>query len=201
MSKSEINSPILQLQRSQSSLRRLLKQIGNETLIEAYLIFINPEFHLFNAPLNQPIIYPTQLKRFLNQLVAKRHHIKDRQIKTAEKLLSLHVFDNPYNRMPLYHYENLEKGILCGSCGCYNTQISERLFIVCNKCGKKERIESALLRCLEEFILLFPNEKLTTKKVLDWCKVINSEKQVRRVLVENFEHIGWGKSSHFVKKQ
>lgn len=201
LSKTEINNPVLQLQRSQSSLRRLLKQVGYDTSIDAYLIFINSEFHLFNAPLHLPIIYPTQLNRYLKQLNAKKNYIKDRQVKMAEKLLSLHLMDNPYNRLPLYQYENLNKGILCGSCGSFSTQISKRLFIICNKCGKKERLESAILRCLEEFRLLFPNEKLTTKKLLDWCKIISSEKQVRRVLVENFEHVGWGKSSYFVKKQ
>lgn len=111
-------------------------------------------------------------------------------------LWTTHITDCLYNQ-----YENLNKGILCGSCGSFNTLISKRLFIVCNKCGKKERLESALLLCLEEFRLLFPNEKLTTKKLLDWCKIISSDKQVRRVLVENFEHVGWGKSSYFVKKQ
>jgi hypothetical protein len=200
LSKSEINSPILQLQRSQTSLRRLLKQIGYDTSIEAYLIFINPEFHLFNAPLDQPIIYPTQLNRYLNLLNAKKYHIKDRHIKMAEKLLSLHVLDNPYNRLPIYQYENLEKGTLCSSCGSHNTQITERFYIVCKKCGKKERMEGALIRSIEDFILLFPNEKLTTKKLLDWCQINNSKKMVRRILLKNFENVGWGKSSFFVKK-
>lgn len=51
LSKTEINNPLLQLQRSQTSFRRLLKQIGYDSTIEAYVIFINSEFHLFNPPL------------------------------------------------------------------------------------------------------------------------------------------------------
>jgi len=200
LSKTEINNPMLQLQRSQSSLRRLLKQIGYDSTIEAYLIFINPEFHLFNAPLNLPIIYPTQLNRYLTTLKGKRYHIKDKQVRLAERLLSLHVMDNPFNRLPLYNYENLDKGMLC-SCGSYFTQITERFYVVCSKCSRKERIETALLRSIEEFSLLFPKDRLTTNKLLDWCKVFNSNKMIRKVLINNYEHVGWGKSSYFVKKQ
>ncbi|MFN7253226.1 MAG: nuclease-related domain-containing protein [Anaerobacillus sp.] len=201
LAKTEIKNPILQLQRSQSSLRRLLKQIGYDFSVEAYLIFINPEFHLYNAPLSFPIIYPTQLNRFLNQLKAKKHYIKDKQNKFAEKLLSLHVIDNPYNRLPKYQYENLKKGIICNFCGSYITETTERFYFVCNKCRKKERIENALLRSIDEFRLLFPNEKLTTNKLYDWCKIISSKKMIRRVLLQNFEHVGWGKSSYYVKEQ
>jgi hypothetical protein len=199
LSKTEVTNPLLQLQRSQSSLRRILKQIGYNTSIEAYLIFINPEFHLYNAPLNVSIIYPTQLNRFLNQLKIKRHHIKERHNKFAEKLLSIHVIDNPYSRLPVYHYENLKKGIICDSCRSYITETTERFYTVCHKCRKKERIEVAILRSIEEYRLLFPNEKLTTNKLFDWCKIINSRKLVRRVLLQNYEHVGWGKSSYFVK--
>ncbi|PWW27956.1 nuclease-like protein [Cytobacillus oceanisediminis] len=43
-SKSEIKNPLLQLQRSESLLRRLLLDLGFNAPIKSYLIFINPEF-------------------------------------------------------------------------------------------------------------------------------------------------------------
>lgn len=65
-SKIEIKNPLLQLKRTESLFRRFLQVLGNPLPIESYLIFVNPEFHLYEAPLNFPIVYPTQLRRFIH---------------------------------------------------------------------------------------------------------------------------------------
>ncbi|WNS77503.1 nuclease-related domain-containing protein [Bacillus sp. DTU_2020_1000418_1_SI_GHA_SEK_038] len=61
----EITNPLDQLKRSKSLLRSLLKNHGTNLPIEGYLTFVNPEFTLYQAPLNASIILPTQLNRFL----------------------------------------------------------------------------------------------------------------------------------------
>lgn len=60
-SKDEIKNPLDQLKRSISLLRPLLKSLGWYSSIEGYVAFVNPEFTLYQAPLDAPIIYPTQL--------------------------------------------------------------------------------------------------------------------------------------------
>jgi hypothetical protein len=60
----EVIDPLNQLIRSESLLKKLLQELGYNIPIASYLLFINPEFHLYGAPKNQPIIYPTQLNRF-----------------------------------------------------------------------------------------------------------------------------------------
>ncbi len=64
--KSEINDPLLQLKRTESLIRRLCQDIGCKASIESFLVFVNPDFHLYQAPLHLPIIFPGQLNRFIN---------------------------------------------------------------------------------------------------------------------------------------
>ncbi|UOK60002.1 NERD domain-containing protein [Bacillus sp. OVS6] len=50
-SKLEIKNPILQLKRNESLFRRLLQENKFSFSVEAYVVFINHEFHLYQAPL------------------------------------------------------------------------------------------------------------------------------------------------------
>jgi hypothetical protein len=51
-SKLEIKNPLLQLKRNESLFRRLLQENNFSFFIKAYLVFVNPEFHLYPARLN-----------------------------------------------------------------------------------------------------------------------------------------------------
>jgi hypothetical protein len=64
-SKSEINNPLNQLNRSESLFRQLLQSLGFNIPILASVVFINPEFTLYQTPLNKPFIFPTQVNRYL----------------------------------------------------------------------------------------------------------------------------------------
>jgi hypothetical protein len=64
----EINNPLEQLKRSESLFRRLLQDLRLTLPVEAHLIFINPEFTLYQAPMNLPIILPTQLNHFIKKI-------------------------------------------------------------------------------------------------------------------------------------
>ncbi|WP_347814365.1 nuclease-related domain-containing protein [Alkalihalobacillus sp. LMS39] len=62
---SEMNNPLNQLMRSESLFRQQLQSLQVTILLHAYVVFINPEFTLYQAPLNKPFIFPTQLNRFI----------------------------------------------------------------------------------------------------------------------------------------
>jgi hypothetical protein len=64
----ECKNPIIQLNRSATLFRQLLQNHKLNYLVDPYVIFINPEFTLYHTPMNQPIILPTQVNRFLNDL-------------------------------------------------------------------------------------------------------------------------------------
>ncbi|WP_167578035.1 nuclease-related domain-containing protein [Ammoniphilus sp. YIM 78166] len=163
LSKNEIKNPLLQLQRNESLMRRLLQDLGFPFPIMSYVIFINPEFHLYNCPPNLSIIFPTQLQRFIGRLAKSPSILKDTHSNLAAKLLSTHLTDSPYSRLPKYHFDQLKKGIPCPHCKrMYSSIIKNAL--VCHSCNTLEPYHHAILRNVEEYRMLFPHLKLTTNQ-------------------------------------
>ncbi len=195
--KKEISNPFLQLNRSESLMRRLLKEIGYNMPIKTHLVFMNPDFILYQAPLNSSIIFYSQLNRFLNQFKPGNAHQHEKHLVLAEKVASLHMKDSPYSNLPEYNYEQLVKGITCPMCFTFISDVGKEK-ITCNRCGFQEDFESAILRSIEEYRLLFPERRVTTEDIWEWCKVINSRKTIRRILKGNFKRIGHSSSSHFI---
>lgn len=194
----EIKNPLNQLERSESLLRRLLQQFHSSLTINPYVVFVNPEFYLYQAPVNKSIIFPTQLKRLMRNLDKNKANVNDKHMQLARKLLSEHRTLSPYTRLPHYSFEEMKKGILCGCCRSLET-IYDGLRVVCVTCGAVEELDSAILRSAEEFMLLFPDKKLTTNALLEWCKVVESRKTIKRVLLKNYNRIGHGKYSYYIK--
>lgn len=194
-SENEIKNPLLQLQRCETLFRRLLKELGFVGTIKPYLIFINPEFHLFHAPRNLQIISPTQLNRFLNGIKHNQSFITNQDRIISEKLLTIYLQESPYSRVPNYTYEQLKKGIYCPKCYSFF-----RESLLCSKCGYYETLTAAVNRQVLEYNLLFPNEKITTNVVYEWCGGIYSKKVIRTILSRNFISNGFGKAFYFTIK-
>lgn len=53
----EIDDPLEQLRKCESRLRRLLFSLGSTSPIESNLVFMNPQFYLYQAPLGLPISF------------------------------------------------------------------------------------------------------------------------------------------------
>lgn len=189
MAGTEVKDPLLQLKRSESLLRQMLKRLGFHFILEAYIIFINPEFSLFQAPLNQPIILPNQLNRFIKKLSNKPSKLNNSHTRLADKLLSLHITDSRFTRVPKYEYELLRKGVFCPSCKEVYTQYKQKKF-TCAHCQYQENVEEALMRTVEEYRLLFPERKITTRAIYEWCNQVLPAKMIRRLLTNNLHSIG-----------
>ena len=184
---SEINNPLNQLNRSESLFRQLLQSLGYHFPIEASIVFINPEFTLYQAPLTKPFIYPTQLNNHFKKLTNLSSTKLDHKHKLlAEKLLSLHINDSPYTLLPAYEYHHLRKGITCVQCNSYSLFIEGRKCI-CQKCKYEETATTAIKRSIEEFRLLFPDKKITTNIIHDWCQIVDSKKRIYKILKKNLK--------------
>lgn len=181
----EYKNPADQLKRCTTLLRQLLQSIKYPSLIESHVIFINSEFTLYQTPLDAPFIFPTQLTRFLKELNQTASILNDHHKKLAKKLLSLHQPKNPFSTLPKYHFDQLQKGIYCHQCYSFSMAIQFHHF-VCKSCGSIEKIEDAILRHTEEFNLLFPEKKITTHNIYEWCKTELHERTVRRILTKYF---------------
>ncbi|MEH7159276.1 NERD domain-containing protein [Neobacillus drentensis] len=199
LSKDEIKNPLHQLNRSKSLLRILLKDLGFVLPIEGNVTFVNPNFTLYQAPLNEPIILPTQLNSLMKKLNELPSKLTNRHKLLADQLISLHQTDSPHSRFPPYSFDKLQKGYFCEKCDSLILSVDDPRKIVCNTCGHEETVESAVLRSVEELVLLFPGIKITTNVVFEWCGGIGSKKAIRRVLLLNYRSIGFNKHRYFEK--
>ncbi|MFT9596347.1 nuclease-related domain-containing protein [Mesobacillus sp.] len=192
----EVKNPLLQLERNLSLLRQLFNYIGFKISIEPYLVFVNPDFTLYNAPLNRRIILPTNLNRFIHQLNNNKSALNNQHSRLSEQLLSSHLTKSPFTKVPKYEYSQLRKGLFCHSCGTVLEEYSGRVFM-CNNCSVKENTKSALIRSVKEFNLLYPLEKLSTNIVYEWCGGVFPKKTIRQVMKENFIISGYGQWSYY----
>ncbi|WP_096155598.1 MULTISPECIES: nuclease-related domain-containing protein [Bacillus] len=183
--KSEVTNPLNQLKRTESQLRQVLNNLGYNFQIRPFIIFINPEFTLYKTPLNMPFIFSAQIKRLLEKLNGFSSTIKENHKKLAEALCSMHIEDSPYKTLPAYEYSNLRKGVLCEKCRAFSN-IVEGNTCICKECGNKERLGAAIIRSINEFKLLFPDHKITTNVIHEWCKIVDSKERIQRVLKKNF---------------
>ncbi|MBS4201490.1 NERD domain-containing protein [Bacillus sp. FJAT-49732] len=193
----EIYNPVPRLERSEFLLRRLLQDHGYTIPIQAYLVYVNPDFHLYNTTRNLPIIFPTQLNRFFHKLHNIPSNINEHHKNLAHKLTSLHKEESPFTKLPKYHYEELRKGVMCAVCDSFSIE-DKRIAIVCKKCGHIENVDSAIIRSAMEYTLLFPQRKITTNDLYDWCKGLKTKRTIRMIISKHFQHIGHAKSSYYV---
>lgn len=193
----EYKNPVYQLKRSATLFRQLLQTLKQNYPVEASVIFINREFTLYQAPLDEPIILPTQVNRYLNDLNKFPSKLNDGHRKLAQNLLSLHQTKNPFTSVPEYQYDKLLKGMYCEACKSMLLSVKNNNF-VCGKCGGHEKIERAILRSVSEFMVLFPERKITTQSIYEWCSADLSKKTFCRVLKKNYKALGTTRDTYYV---
>lgn len=199
LSNKEINNPLIQVERNESLIRRFIQDLGMNFTVVYYLVFINPEFALYNAPKDKRIILPTQLNRFMKKFSSKNPKTKERHLNFAKQLVSEHItHPPPFMELPKYSYEGLEKGVFCGASGSPLFEIPQKRLLVCKDCGQMESVDAALMRCIEEFKLLFPERKITTNDIYEWCNGVASRKTIRRILLKNFKLVGNANQTHYI---
>lgn len=192
----EMKDPLGQLKQNETLFLLLLKNLGYNLSVKAHVVFVNPEFTLFQAPLNQTFIFPAQLNRFLKKLNRQRSVLTNSHKMLAEKLVFLHQTKSSNTCFPAYEFSKLKKRITCKKCSTCSLCVRGRK-LVCNDCGYEEEVEAAVMRSVEEIRLLFPDWKITTNIVHEWCGVIDSKKRINRILKRNFEIVGVHQWSYY----
>jgi hypothetical protein len=187
----DFQNPLDQLKRSKLLLSNLLQSVGSKLTVEAYVIFINPQFTLFQTPPDLPFVLPTQLDRFMKKLDQKPSRLNQSHKNLADKLISLHQLVPPNLQLPAYNYEEMKKGMTCSKCESFAVTIAGKK-LICNNCGCMELVTVAVMRNVEEFKLLFPEQKITTNVIHEWCGIVDSRKRISRVLGKNLKITGLG---------
>lgn len=196
----QILNPNNQLGRTSSLLQQLLNSHGFNLPIEGYVVFVNPEFTLYQAPIHKPFIYPTQFKRYVRSLNEIPSRMTKKHFELANLLKSLHIQDSSFTHLPKYAYEKLKKGIICKHCHSLTIQLVKRSYCTCQYCGIIEKVDDAVYRSVQELRTLFPNKKLNTNLVHDWCKVVPSKRAIKRILDKYYQLVGVHQWAHYVEK-
>ena len=181
-----LENPSMQLQKTKVRLELLLQELGFQMNVEAYVVFINPEFTLWGAPNDESYILPSQIFghfRNLRMIIGPNAE----QQRLAKTLANLHDPNYP-TKMPEYNFEQLGKGIPCPECDIIVETFKGRSQ-VCAKCGKKINIKAAIRSSIAEFRVLFPEEKITTRRISEWCGSENKDR-VYRLLKKEFQPMG-----------
>ena len=182
-----IKNPLDQLNRTKLLFKKLLNQLGYNYKIQGSVVYVNPEFTLYHAQPDLPFIFPTQIKRLLDNLNNQPGKVSSNHYKLATKLVSLHRIDTSFDKLPPYNYDELKKGITCNECDSYSMKVHGH-YILCESCGNKEKVNLAVVRNFNEVKLLFPDLPITTTIIQEWCSVIDSGKRISRILAKHFNH-------------
>lgn len=195
--KNGIKNPLYQLQRTELLLNQFLKQHQLTLKVKAFVVFTHPEFQLYQAPLNIPLVFHTQLKRFIQRLqnipcqISKHNH-------NIEKLLkSNHKTSSAYESSLFDDYAYLKKGVTCGKCNGL-MEMSGAKNMLCLKCGFIDRFERATMRNVCDFHTLFPDEKMTVSAISNWTDNHASKYRIRTILSKHCQFIKNGRNSYYL---
>ena len=192
-----LKNALNQLNRCETLLRQLLQKHGFKFSTEGQVVFINPEFFLYQAPRHEPIVYPPQLNQLMKKLNSLPGKLNGKHLKLAELLVSLHITEDPYSRIRHYEYGQMRKGVLCPVCQSFMERSGGKI-LICPSCGREEFVDAAVLRSVEELRFLFPEMRVTTSLVMEWCVVIGSKEIIRRILNQNYKSVGSGRWFYYV---
>jgi hypothetical protein len=92
----------------------------------------------------------------------------------------------------------LRPGICCPLCSQFYSLIDTKN-VICSACKRKENLHSAIFRIVEEFKLLFPEKKITTIDIYNWCKPVRDKKNNPTISCKTYQLKGHGSSSHYVE--
>ncbi|MHC0039644.1 nuclease-related domain-containing protein [Pseudoneobacillus sp. C159] len=193
----DYKNPLGQLYRAKTLFQQQLDQLGCKLKVEAYVVFINPQFTLFNVPQGLPFILPTQIPSFMKKLTNKPAKLNSQHRKLAEMLVSLHQTESLVSpQLPPFSFGGMKKGFSCEKCFCLTVMVDGRK-VVCGNCSFEETVESAVLRSVGEIKLLFPELKITSNLVFEWCGGVVNDRKVSRILAKNFKMNGIKRWAYF----
>ncbi|MFO8068650.1 MAG: nuclease-related domain-containing protein [Alkalibacterium sp.] len=186
LSGQEISSPLSQVNRSLIKLRQLFIEWEMNETVEGIVAFVEPSFYLYNADPADLFVFPSQIALHFATIHKNMTRLSKSQHFLAEKLIEANQTEAFYEKkLPVHDYQTLKKGLTCLSCGSFDLTLSQRS-CQCNDCFIKVSVDETLMNNIGDLRVLFPEKKLTTSLVYDWCDRAVVFKKIRRILQKNF---------------
>lgn len=182
----EIKNPLHQVQRSELLLQEFFSEHHLSHPFSSKLIFIHPEFHLYQAPMHTSIIFPAQMEQFIQSLhLESAKPIEESFYTIADTLRKHHQTTSLYEQIPDISFSQLKKGIFCKQCKSVMAPFTHKTF-VCRICKQKESKEKAVLRTIYNYQILFPDERITPERIFIWIGKTVSKRTIQRILIKHF---------------
>lgn len=190
-------NPLNQLDRGNVLLHERLRQWGYQFDVTSYLMFVHPEFALYRHDPKHPIVLYSQILRFIDTLNRKSSRLSSRHHQFARRLAESRIPEARADRLPDYDLHHLKEGIRCQACdGFLDVMKGHRL--CCGKCGYTEGRDSSVMRSVVEFNMLFPDVKITTKGMWNWCAIDCSKGTMKNILHRFMRPVSVKRHRHFV---
>lgn len=193
--KKEIYNPITQLERTEYLFKKLLDEMRINIQVQPYVVFINPEFMVYGATPRLPMIFPPQVRRFLQKVNANASVLTNHTGRLLSRLKEKRKERSSYKRLPKYDISQLKRGVFCERCYA-ELERENQYTLICSHCQKKYSLDDAILFAVAQFHLLFPMEKITRKSVNDWCGGTASKSYVSDFLQRELNHVKRGPYSY-----
>lgn len=190
----EIHNPLNQLYKSTMLLKKWLYQQNIPYEVQSFVIFINPNFMLYQAPRHSSIIFHHQLPKLQKNLFGSSR-VSNEDVEVGNMILANHRDHIYMEKVPQFSYTTLKKGLFCPK--CHGEYRNGEKFLRCGRCQFTERKGEAIQRAIQEFKLLFVGDKLTTAQIMNWCGVENP-KLIRKVLKEQCKYYKHNNHSYFL---
>lgn len=194
---SVILNPLTQLNRTVTLLKILLQKLNIISEVSGKVVFVNPSFVLYNSPPSKEILLPQQIDRHINSLNNHPKSNLETQRKLTEKLLEMHKVDERFIKIPDYSFHEMARQVNCIECCSKMVKQSLRKSR-CSKCDFSALNEWLIQNEVEAFVLLFPERKLTTKHIYDWCGGFYPLQTIYGVLKRKYVQVGNKKGKQYI---
>lgn len=194
--KRQIYNPLSQIERAELLFSRLLKELQINIEVRSYCLFINNNFTLYEAPRQLPIIYPTQVERFLQTMNREAPPLTEHVAQLAQLLNSQIKESSAYEQRPDYCLSELKGGVFCKQCLLPLQRSGHRCFS-CRHCEARYSPKEVILYSVAQFHLLFPEEKITTKTIHEWTGQVMSRTFISGFLRRKLRLHRKGKYSYY----
>lgn len=181
----EVYNPINQLSRTEFLFKQLLNELQVNIPVCSRVVFVNFDFKLYGSLVDMPMIYPSQIKRFLQKTNNNAPYLTDHTRKLAKILTERGKRVSTYARYPKYNLTELKRGVFCKNCSSELIRQGQLIF-TCPVCCEDDDIKEVVFYAIAQFHLLFPRKKITTTSIKKWCGDIFSKSFLRSFLNTHF---------------
>lgn len=188
--KKEVYDPLYQIRHAESLMRQLVDKMGYNLPVKKFIVFVNPNFTLFQAPRDSGIILPGMLESHFSMMDRLPGKLNESHHRFAAEIKARHMEDCSLNYVPEYKESQLKKGVTCVQCGAFIEEVTIEWSCICKHCGQKERLDQTILRHAQEYRRLFPEQKITTTTIRKWCGDCISTRRIQYILSRHFNAIG-----------